>query len=71
MIGQYKFWRENFYRGRCQLQVGSTFIFKGNYCEVITMRFNYFVYKKQIDGLIFNMDYQDYLKTPSAKARKL
>ena len=71
MIGQYKFWRENFYRGRCRLQVGSTFIFKGNYCEVITMRFNYFIYRKQQDGLTFTMSYEDYLKTPSAKARKL
>ena len=67
----YKFWRQNIYKNRCQLQVGSTFIYKGNYCEVTKMRFNYFVYKKQIDGLTFSMDYQYYLKTPSAKGRKL
>lgn len=71
MIIQYKFWRKNFYRDRCQLQVGATFIFKGDYCEVLIMRLNNFVYSKQENGRTFVMSYQDYLKTPSAKGRRL
>ena len=71
MIHQFNFWRKNFYRDRCRLQVGSMFIYNGDYCEVLTMRLNNFVYSKQINGWTFVMSYKDYLNTPSAKGRRL
>jgi hypothetical protein len=74
MIGQYvfnKIWRKNPFRDRCRLQVGSTFILGGNYCEVMTMRVNNFLYRVQSNGRIYTMCYKDYLNTPSAKGRQL
>jgi hypothetical protein len=61
----------NPYKNRCQLAVGSTFIFRGYYCIVTKMSYNYFTYTIQETNGNGYMHYDFYLKTPSAAGRKL
>ena len=67
----FKFFHSNIYKGRCRLQIGSTFVFKGYYCIVTKMFANHFEYYIQETGFTIAMGYKDYLITPSAAARQL
>jgi hypothetical protein len=55
----------------CRLQIGSTFIFHGNYCIVTTMKYRHFTYIVQETQRICHMHYDYYLTTPSAAGRQL
>lgn len=57
----------------CRLDVGSTFIFKGDYCTVTALHEKYFKYVVQGDktNLQRIMHYWFYLTTPSAKGRQV
>jgi hypothetical protein len=61
----------NPYKNRCQLEIGSTFIFRGDYCTVTRMKHNLFNYSIQGTNINGYMYYDFYLKTPSAAGRKL
>ena len=61
----------NPYKNRCQLEIGSTFIFRGDYCTVTRMKRNFFNYSIQGTNINGYMYYDFYLKTPSAAGRKL
>jgi hypothetical protein len=56
---------------KCRLQVGSTFIFRGNYCTVTNMNYGHFTFIYQESQMIGYMDYDYYLTTPSAAGRQL
>jgi hypothetical protein len=63
---------KNRYRDRCRLQVGSSFIFKGDYCVVNRMMYNGFGYDNQSNPAVkYYMTYEFYLTTPSAAGRRL
>ena len=51
--------------------IGSTFIFRGDYCTVNRMFYGCFQYIVQETNQIRYMSYKDYLTTPSAAGRKL
>ena len=73
-MNNYKFLRgypTNPYRTRCQLQVGSTFIFRGMYCTVSRMSYRHFEYVIQETQRTGHMNYDYYLTTPSAAGRQL
>lgn len=57
---------------KCKLLVGDSFVYKAEYCMVIGFRFRHFIYtiqgKPKVTGYMF---YTHYLKTPSAKGRKI
>ena len=55
----------------CRLQVGSTFIFRGNYCIVTRMWNQWFEFNIQGSITKCYMSYQNYLRTPSAAGRQL
>jgi hypothetical protein len=67
----FKFFQKNIYKERCRLQVGSTFIFKGQYCIVTVMKYYHFTYIVQRTNRICHMHYESYLTTPSAAGRQL
>lgn len=71
MVSEFKFFHKNRYKDGCGLDVGSSFIFKGNYCIVSRMYTNSFEYIIQGTGVIGDMTYIFYLTTPSAVGRKL
>ena len=66
-----RFFVKNPYKNKCQLEVGSSFIYKGYYSIVTNMYGNGFRYLVQETGFVYYMTYQDYLKTPSAAGRQL
>ena len=69
---KFKFFHKNPHRDKCRLQVGSSFIFKGNYCTVKSMGMDGFSYNDQSkpnSGCY--MTYKFYLQTQSAAGRKL
>ena len=55
----------------CRLQIGSTFILRGNYCSVTRMFQNHFECWVQETEYTIVMSYKDYLTTPSAAGRQL
>jgi hypothetical protein len=68
----YRFFQENRYKKQCRLEVGSSFIFRGDYCVVEKMLSHSFQYRNQnYPHITFHMDYGYYLTTPSAAGRKL
>jgi hypothetical protein len=67
----FKFFQKNPHRDRCQLDVGSTFIYRGYYSTITNMYGNGFRYTIQETGFNYYMSYRDYLSTPSAAGRKL
>lgn len=71
MVSEFKFFHKNKYKDRCKLEVGSSFIFKGNYCIVSRMYTNSFEFIIQGTDVIGDMSYIFYLTTPSAVGRKL
>lgn len=62
----------NAFKNKCRLSIGDSFVYKGDYCRVIGMRHDFFIYsiqgKPNTKGF---MTYQFYLTTPSAMGRKL
>jgi hypothetical protein len=63
---------KNKFKDRCRLEVGSSFIFSGDYCVVIKMGYNGFKYFNQSKpNADCYMEYKFYLTTPSAAGRKL
>lgn len=58
-------------KNKCRLDVGSTFIFKGQHCTVSQLRLSFFKYTVQ-EGQPRErvMHYWFYLTTNSAKSRK-
>ena len=71
MIIDFKFFQKNPHKNRCRLQIGSTFILRGNYCTVTRMFPNHFEYWVQETEFTIAMSYKDYLTTPSAAGRQL
>jgi hypothetical protein len=68
----FKLFQTNRYKEQCQLEVGSSFIFNGDYCVVKKMSLNSFQYSNQSNPHItYHMEYKRYLTTPSAAGRKL
>lgn len=70
-MNDFKFFYKDRFKNKCRLQVGSTFIFKGYYCIVTSMRQCDFKFIQQETGLNYYMTYKDYLDTPSAAGRRL
>lgn len=70
-MNEFKFFRNNKYKDRCRLQVGSSFIFKGRYCIVTGMYMHHFKYIVQENNMVGYMTYDFYLTTPSAIGRQL
>jgi len=69
---QFKFFQKNPYKDKCRLQVGASFIFKGDYCVVTDMGYNGFGYFNQDKpNTECYMTYRFYLTTPSAAGRQL
>ena len=66
---------ESIYKKRCRLGIGDSFIYKGDYCLVIHKRQYDFIYSINNSPNVMNvlgcMTYENYMKTPSAKGRKL
>lgn len=63
---------KNRFKDSCQLQIGSSFIFSGDYCVVVKMGYNGFKYTNQSKPDVeCYMTYQFYLTTPSAAGRQL
>lgn len=62
---------KNRFKDKCRLMVGSSFIFRGYYCIVTKMCKNGFKFIKQETGFSCYMNYEFYLKTPSAAGRQL
>lgn len=52
-----------------QLNIGNSFIYKGNYCTVIKILDNSFVYKIQNSNVIGYMSFKHYTTTPSFKTK--
>jgi len=71
MIKEFKFFQKNKYKDKCRLQIGSTFIFHGQYCIVTAMKYYHFTYIVQETQRTCHMLYDYYLKTPSAAGRQL
>lgn len=61
----------NQYKQRCNLTIGSSFIFQGYYCIVKKMKFNVFWYFNQETNMMCYMTYEFYTTTNSFKGRKL
>lgn len=58
-------------KNKCGLTIGSTFIYRGDYCIVKRMFYGCFQYIVQETQTINYMGYKDYLTTPSAAGRQL
>ena len=71
MVSEFKFFQKNKYKDRCRLQIGSSFILRGNYCVVTKMLSNHFEYWVEETEFTIAMSYKDYLTTPSAAGRQL
>jgi hypothetical protein len=71
MIREFKFFQKNPYKDKCRLQIGSTFIFRGQYCIVTVMKYYHFTYIVQETKRTCHMHYDYYLTTPSAAGRQL
>lgn len=71
MVSEFRFFHTNPHKNRCRLQVGSSFILRGNYCVVTRMCQNHFEYWLQETEYSYSMSYKDYLSTPSAAGRQL
>ena len=67
----FKFFHTNPHKNRCRLQIGSSFILRGNYCIVTRMFQNHFEYWLQETEHTNSISYKDYLTTPSAAGRQL
>lgn len=67
----FKFFRKNPFKGKCRLEIGSSFTYNGYYCTVSRMFTNHFEYIIQENGWTIAMSYKDYLTTPSAAGRQL
>ena len=67
----FKGFRRNPTKEMCRLQIGSTFILRGNYCTVTRMFQNHFEYWVQETEYTIAISYKDYLTTPSAAGRQL
>lgn len=67
----FKGFRRNPIKEMCRLQIGSTFILRGNYCTVTRMFQNHFEYWVQETEYTIAISYEDYLTTPSAAGRQL
>jgi hypothetical protein len=61
----------NAIRNKCRLTIGSTFIFRGDYCIVNRMFYGCFQYIVQETQTTCYMSYKNYLTTPSAAGRQL
>ena len=70
-MNDFKFFQNNPHKNRCRLQIGSSFILRGNYCTVTRMFQNHFEYWVQDTEFTIAMSYKDYLTTPSAAGRQL
>ena len=70
-MNDFKFFQKNPHKNRCRLQIGSTFILRGNYCTVTRLFPNHFEYWVQETEFTIAMSYKDYLTTPSASGRQL
>ncbi len=70
-MNDFKFFQKNPHKNRCRLQIGSTFILRGNYCTVTRMFPTHFEYWVQDTEFTIAMSYKDYLTTPSAAGRQL
>ena len=70
-MNDFKFFQKNPHKNRCRLQIGSTFILRGNYCTVTRMFQNHFEYWVQDTEFTIAMSYKDNLTTPSAAGRQL
>ncbi len=70
-MNSFKFFQNNPNKNRCQLMVGSSFIFRGHYCTVSRMLVNHFEYIVQETQKTNSMHYNYYLTTPSASGRQL
>ena len=67
----FKFFQKNIYKDKCRLEIGSSFIFRGDYCVVTHMKVNHFTYHNQSSPHIkYHMHYGYYLTTPSAAGRQ-
>jgi len=71
MISSFKFFHNNPHKDKCRLQIGSSFILRGNYCTVTRMFQNHFEYWLQETEHTNSISYKDYLTTPSAAGRQL
>jgi hypothetical protein len=67
----FKGFPRNVHKEMCRLQIGSTFIFCGYYCTVTRMWSNWFEFTVQETNEKRYMNYQNYLRTPSAAGRQL
>ena len=68
----FKIFQKNPYKDRCQLDIGTSFTYAGDYCTVTEMLFYGFGYKNQSKPDVqCYMTYKFYLKTPSATGRQL
>jgi len=70
-MNDFKFFHTNPHKNRCRLQIGSSFILRGNYCTVTRMFQNHFEYWLQETEYTNSISYKDYLTTPSAAGRQL
>ena len=70
-MNDFKFFQNNSHKDKCRLQIGSSFILRGNYCTVTRMFQNHFEYWVQDTEFTIAMSYKDYLTTPSAAGRQL
>lgn len=70
-MNSFKFFQKNPHKNKCQLVIGSSFIFRGYYCTVSRMLVNHFEYIVQEKQQTNSMYYKDYLTTPSAAGRQL
>ena len=67
----FKYFPKNIFKDKCRLEIGSTFIFKGYYCIVTKLKFNWFEFIIQENNRVCHMSYKFYLTTPSAAGRQL
>jgi hypothetical protein len=58
-------------KNKCQLTIGSSFIFQGCYCVVTRMGYRTFTYDNQETNNTGYMTYVFYLTTQSAMGRQL
>ena len=71
MVSEFKFFQKNIFKDKCRLQIGSSFILRGNYCTVTRMFQNHFECWVQDTEFTIAMSYKDYLNTQSAAGRQL
>jgi hypothetical protein len=71
MVSEFRLFHTNPHKSRCRLEIGSTFILRGYYCQVTRMFQNHFEYWIQETEFTIAMSYKDYLTTPSAAGRQL